>query len=219
MDGMFTVACELRGAENICIDIYEDPDYFHTLMEYLTQSTAARLKAWRKYLGHAELTPAFSFADDSIQLLSRDTYKEMVLPYHLKLARLTSTMEERGSAHLCGDATRHFTVIRDALNVYTFDTGFPVAHKELIKELGPEVCIQGGPHAALIYAGSRDEIRAASKKILDDVKPVGKKFIFRDGNDIPPGTPLENIEALYQACKDYGQFYTSVRKDFPHARI
>lgn len=205
-DGMFTVACELRGAENICVDMYEDTDYYHQLMDYLTESTAHRIKAWRKYLGLPQISEEFGFADDSIALLSEDTYRTFVLPYHKKLAGLISTMEKRGGTHLCGDATRHFKTIRDELNVYCFDTGFPVRHGELCEQLGPEVIIQGGPNVMLIQNGTIREIHDESKRILDETKVVSKKFIFRDGNDIPPYTPLEKVEALYEACKKYGQY-------------
>lgn len=205
-DGMFTVACELRGADNICIDMYEDPDYYHSLMDYLTECTIKRIKAWRKYMGEPEIAKSFGFADDSILLLSKEMYREFVLPYHKRLAKGISTMEERGGVHLCGDATRHFKTIRDELNIYSFDTGFPVNHKELCLELGDEVIIQGGPKAQLIQMGTPQQIEAESKRILEEVKLVSKTFIFRDGNDIPPYTPLENIQALYDACKKYGNY-------------
>ena len=205
-DGPFTVACELRGADKLCVDIYEDPDFYHQLMDYLTESIIQRMKAWRAYMGQPEVTKSFGFADDSIMLLSREMYREYVLPYHKRMAQALSTMEERGGVHLCGDATRHFKTLRDELNIYSFDTGFPVDHRALCQELGPEVVIQGGPRAQLIQMGSREEIRAESKRILDEVKPVSRTFIFRDGNDIPPYTPLENIQALYDACLEFGRY-------------
>lgn len=205
-DGMFTIACELRGADNICIDMYEDPDYYHQLMDYLTECTISRMKAWRKYMDLPEVAQEFWFADDSILLLSPDMYREFVLPYHKRLGKALSKMEKRGGVHLCGDATRHFKTIRDELNVYTFDTGFPVSHRELCLELGDEVTIQGGPKAQLIHEGTPEEIDCESKRIIDSVKPISKRFIFRDGNDIPPYTPLENIQALYDACKRYGRY-------------
>jgi uroporphyrinogen-III decarboxylase len=204
MDGMFTIACELRGADKLCMDMLEESDFYHALMDYLTEATIIRLKAWRAYMGQDEISESFNFADDSIMLLSRDMYRDYVLPYHKKLALATSTMQKQGGAHLCGDATRHFSLIRDELNVYSFDTGFPVKHRELCEELGPEVSIMGGPSVAFISEASCGEIDAESKRIIEAVKPIAPRFIFRDGNDLPPGTPLEKIEALYGACKKYG---------------
>lgn len=205
-DGPFTVACELRGADNLCVDMLEDPDYYHQLMDYVTESIILRMKAWRRYMGQPEITKSFGFADDSILLLSNPMYREFVLPYHKRMAHALSTMEERGGVHLCGDATRHFKTLRDELNIYSFDTGFPVDHRALCLELGEEVTIQGGPRAQLIQQGPKEAINAESKRILEAVKPVSRRFIFRDGNDIPPYTPLEHIQALYDACLKYGRY-------------
>lgn len=205
-DGPFTVACELRGADNLCVDMLEDPDYYHQLMDYVTESIILRMKAWRRYMGQPEITKSFGFADDSILLLSNPMYREFVLPYHKRMAHALSTMEERGGVHLCGDATRHFKTLRDELNIYSFDTGFPVDHRAICLELGEEVTIQGGPRAQLIQQGPKEAINAESKRILEAVKPVSRRFIFRDGNDIPPYTPLEHIQALYDACLKYGRY-------------
>ena len=205
-DGPFTVACELRGADNLCVDMLEDPDYYHQLMDYVTESIILRMKAWRRYMGQPEITKSFGFADDSILLLSNPMYREFVLPYHKRMAHALSTMEERGGVHLCGDATRHFKTLRDELNIYSFDTGFPVDHRAICLELGEEVTIQGGPRAQLIQQGPKEAIDAESKRILEAVKPVSRRFIFRDGNDIPPYTPLEHIQALYDACLKYGRY-------------
>jgi len=205
-DGPFTVACDLLGPSEACILLCEDPDYMHQLLNYITDSVINRVKAWRKYLGQPELSAFYPFADDSIMLLSNDMYKEFILPYHKKLVKSLSTMTEPGIIHLCGDSTRHFETIKNELNVKTFDTGYPVKHGELVKQLGPDVQIQGGPTADLLRLGTPEEVKKEAKRIIDEVKPYTKKFILREGNNTAPGTPLENIAALYEAAKLYGRF-------------
>lgn len=205
-DGPFTVACELVDPTELCILLYEDPDYVHQLMEYLTEATIQRIKAWRRYLGRPEIAEDFGFADDSILLLSKEMYEEFVLPYHKKLRESLSNTKRPGGIHLCGDATRHFKKISEELNINSFDTGFPVKHGELVRELGPDVRINGGPKAELIRKGTREQILMESKRILEEVMPYTKKFVLREGNDIAPYTPLENIQALYDAAKLYGRY-------------
>lgn len=205
-DGPFTLACELMGPAEFCICLYEDPEYAHQLMDYITDATIMRMKAWRKYRGMPEISESFDFADDSVLLLSKEMYKEFVLPYHKKLVNGLSEMKVPGRMHMCGDAARHFKTIRDELNIKAFDTGFPVKHGELVRELGPDVIIQGGPKSELIRTGSREEILKEAKRIIDEVKPYTKKFILREGNDIAPYTPLVNIQTLYEAAKMYGQY-------------
>ena len=205
-DGMFTLACELRGADNICVDMMLDPDYYHTLMDYLTEATIARLKAWHIYRGEKPIHKSYGFADDSILLLSKEQYREFVLPYHKRLMTAMSTMEEKGFCHLCGDATRHFKLIAEELNIGGFDTGFPVDHRALVLELGPDILIQGGVSSDIVFAGTPEMIEAETKRIIESVKPLTKKFVYRDGNNIAPYTPLENMLALYHAGVKYGKY-------------
>ena len=48
-DGPFTIACKLRGSSEVCIDMYEDPKYFHDLMSFVTDNIIRRMKAIRKW--------------------------------------------------------------------------------------------------------------------------------------------------------------------------
>ena len=203
-DGPFTVACGIRGASEICLDIYEDPDYVHELLNFITEATILRIKAWRKLFGRPEVTPdaAFSFADDSIQLLSPEIYKEFILPCHKKLMGCLGSPGFRASTHLCGDATHHFKFLRDELNIYSFDTGFPVNHGALAKELGPEVEISGGPAVGLLLYGAPCEIKAETQRILNEIMPHTRRFILREGNNLPPLVPEANIAAMYETAKN-----------------
>lgn len=205
-DGPFTVACDVRGATEFCIDLYEDQEYAHKLLDFLTEAAIYRLKEWRKYMGGPEIESKIEFADDSVSMLSPDMYKEFILPYHKKLCNALSNNNEKNGIHLCGDATRHFKTIRDELNVRTFDTGFPVKHGELVRELGPDVRVNGGPHVELLRTGTEYEIELETKRIIDEVKNDSKKFVLREGNNMAPYTPVKNIAAMYNACKKYGRF-------------
>lgn len=205
-DGPFTIACSIRGTTEFCLDLYEDPFYAHKLLEFITDAIIYRLKAWRKYVGTPEKDDCFYFADDSISLLSCNDYIEFVLPYHKKLVAALSNNSAYNCIHLCGDATRHFKTIKEELNVKWFDTGFPVEHGKIVKQLGKDVIIQGGPHAELLRSGKTPEIEMEVKRIIDDVKEHTRRFILREGNNMAPNTPIENIAAMYDSCKKYGVY-------------
>lgn len=204
-DGPMTLACNLRGATDFCIELYEDPDYAMQLLDYITEATILRIRAWRDYYG-LETPGGMYFADDSIALLSVRDYQRFILPFHKKILNELTTGDAPNHIHLCGDATRHFKTIRDELNVRSFDTGFPVAHGELCKELGGEVVINGGPRVDILKNGTDDEIVKETKRILDEVMPVSKTFVIRDANNVPAGTPIENIRLMYETVKQYGVY-------------
>jgi len=204
-DGPFTTACALRGATEICLDMYADPDFYHALMTLIVDATIGRMRAFRKRLGVPVDSTVWGFADDSIQLLSTRTYEELVLPYH---ERLTAEFGAEGpnSVHLCGDATRHFRVIRDRLKVNSFDTGFPVDFGALRADLGPDVQIYGGPPVALLLSGTPQAIRQEVRRILGTGVTEGGRFVLREANNLAPGTPMANVAAMYDACKEFERY-------------
>jgi len=204
-DGPFTVAANLRGATQLCVDLYEDPEYARKLLNFITEATIIRLKAWRRYMGDTDVPAQWGIADDSIQLLSREMYSDFVLPCHW---RLLSELAGPGphNIHLCGDATRHFKTICDELNVKIFDTGFPVDFAALRKELGNEVTIFGGPHIGLLQRGPVEAICEKTREILHSGVADNAPFVIREGNNLAPFTPLTHIRAFYEAARAYGLY-------------
>jgi uroporphyrinogen-III decarboxylase len=204
-DGPFTIASNLRGGTEICMELYTDPDYIHELLRYITEATIHRIKSVRKALGQEIKPKSFQFADDSIEMLSVDMYKEFVLPYH---KMLVSELGGEGphSIHLCGNVQRLMPTIVKELNVDTWDAGFPVDYENVRKELGPDVCIHTGPTVALLLDGSPEEVDAECKRILQSGITEGGKFILIEANNLSPCTPVENVAAMYEAACKYGKF-------------
>lgn len=204
-DGVFTLACELLGAETACALLYEDEDYMRRLFDFITEATVKRIKAFRKLNGEKEIC-AFGFADDSIALLSEDMYREAVLPYHKKLADALTSDGNVAGIHLCGDASRHFKTIQDELNCMSFDTGFPIDHEAVLRKLRPGTTMLGGPPVAFLEKASPAEVYNKVKEMALRLKKVSKYFIMREANNLPPSVPLTNVLAMYRAVAEYGVY-------------
>jgi uroporphyrinogen-III decarboxylase len=213
-DGPLSAAYKLRGAAEVCLDMLTDPDYYHDLMGFLTDCLIRRMKAIRQWRWDRNpdapdkgifRRPGYFFADDAVVLLSVDQYREFVLPYHRRMVQEFSD-DGRIGVHLCGDATRFFRLLRDELNVYTFDTGFPVDHGWLRRELGLEVLIYGGPSAVLVKSGPAEAIRQEVRRICESGVMEGGKFVLIDANNMAPCTPVEHVVALYEAAKQFGRY-------------
>ncbi len=203
-DGPFTVAQSLRGTE-IFTDFYTDPDYVRQLLDMIVEGTIARVLAHRRFFGLPEKSDGWGFADDAIQMLSTKMVREFVLPAHRKL-KAALTTADRINIHLCGDATRHFKMLRDELGTYSFDTGFPIDFGKMRQVLGPEVEIQGGPRATLLVSGTPDEVAAEVRRILGTGIMEGGRFILREANDLAPCTPLANLQTMYATARQYGRY-------------
>ncbi len=205
-DGPLTVAANIRGATEFFTDLIEDPDYAHRLLEFITEATVERIKAWRRLLGQPEKQENFWFADDSIQLISSEMYRQFVLPCHQRLRSELASSAVGGGIHLCGDSSRHFALIRDELGITSFDTGFPIDHASVRKCLGSEIEVLGGPHVEMIRSATPQQVFEGACKILNSGIMEGGRFVLREGNNLAPGTPLENIEAMYRAARECGRY-------------
>lgn len=208
-DGPFTVGCCLMGATELCLALYEEPEFTRDFLDYITEATIARIKYFRRLYGEPEKTENFGFADDSISLLSVKDYREHILPFHQKLVRELAYKGTSNGMHLCGNATHLFRTLVDELNITSFDTGFPVRFGELIRELGPDIGISGGVHVDILLRGNAGEIRAETKRILEEVKPLTRKFTIKEANNLSPCTRPESLLAMYEAVKEYGRYRRS----------
>lgn len=204
-DGPLTVACNVRGAGEFLTDLLEDPAYAHELLDYITEATIARIVAYRKRLGQPLKTQSWGFADDSVQLISGALYEEFIYPRH---KRLVDTFSDGGpnSIHLCGNATRHFPRLKELLNIQSFDTGFPVDFKWLREALGPDIEILGGPSAPFLRQATPEQTRQEAARILNSGIMDGGRFVLREGNNLSPGTPLENLRAMYDIVQRCGAY-------------
>ncbi len=204
-DGPMTVCCNIRGAAEFCLDLATDPSYASELLSYVTDAIIVRIKAYRSHFGFPEKDQGSGFADDSIALLSPTMYEEFILPLHRRILDAFS-LGGPNSVHLCGDATRHFPMLSEKLNIKSFDTGFPVDFTWLRSALGPDVEILGGPSIPFLKTATLEETLAESKRILESGITQGGRFILREGNNLSPDIPLENIEAMYLAAKTFGRY-------------
>lgn len=207
-DGVVTAGAAIFGADFFIL-LGEDPEKGRRVMEKITRDALARNAALRALAGEPVKSSWGYFADDSIQLISCAMYEELVLPLHalyLDESTETTAAQMNRGCHLCGDATRHYTTIRDRLGVVSFDTGFPVDHGWLRHELGPEVEISGGPHVNLLRHGTPDACYLEATRILESGIMDGGRFILQEGNNLPPCCPDENLLAVYEACLEKGRY-------------
>lgn len=198
-EGPLTVATALRG-NALWTDLYDDPEYVHRLLDFITTAIIARIRAHRRFFGLEEVAPDLFFADDAIQLISNKALKEFLIPVYRKL-KAGVTYAEQVKVHLCGDASRHFKTLRDEVGVNRFETGFPIDLAAMRRILGPEVILEGGPNIMFLHDASPQEVAAESRRILDSGVREGGRFILREANNLAPRTPLDNLAAMYAEAR------------------
>ena len=207
-DGPVTAVATIFGADGIAL-LGAEPDKARRLLDKIVDAVLIRNRYLADLAGGWRKNEWAWIADDSIQLISREMYEELVLPSHARWFDATNTgtaAHGRRSIHLCGDATRHFPVINRALGVTSFDTGFPVDFADLRRKLGPEVEVYGGPTVMVLRDGTPEECAGETRRILQSGIMQGGRFVLREGNNLPPCIPLANLEAVYATCQEFGRY-------------
>jgi uroporphyrinogen-III decarboxylase len=201
-DGPLTVAMNVRGPD-ILFEMIDDPEYAHKLFRFILD---AAIKRRAVLIKRYNLSNGSWMADDSIALIGTEQYRDMILPHHRYWYESVGAEFGKRTIHLCGDATRHFPILKEELGVTSFDTGFPVDFAWLRKTLGPDVEIMGGVEVGTLMTGSPDDVYRRAREILTSGIMEGGRFIFREGNNLPPNVPWKNLAAMYKAVQDFGRY-------------
>ena len=205
-DGPFTLAGNLRGITELCLDIYEDGDFVHELMTFVTDALIARGKAWYPLMGVELPMEGWmqGFGDDSAELLSVESYRQFVLPYH---RRLTEAFGGSGPCHIhmCGRAQHLFKTMQAELNMQDFYVGYFCDLGKMRRELGPDVMIEAGViHPTILRDGDAGEIRDEVKRGMTSGGMTGGRL--KVGTCVAPGTPAESLRIAYDAGREYGRY-------------
>ncbi len=207
-DGPLTVAYMLFG-EDIFMLLAAEPEKAKKLMMFITQAAIVRNEALNELAGRPKIASDGGLADDAIQLISTKMYEDLILPSHeFWYAHGSKAAAGSGSRgmHCCGDGTRHFKTIAEKLGLSYFDTGFPVDFGWLRSQLGEGVHISGGPPIHMFTGSRPEQLFDYTRDLLQSGILAGRRFGLREGNNMPPQVPLENMRAVYQACLEYGWF-------------
>jgi len=203
--GIFTKAVEIRGIEQLCLDMYDDPDFVEKYLHLITEKTIERIKAWYKVICEDDLQlpseGGFGCADDSLQLISDETYEKFVLPHH---EYLYSAMGKgaRGM-HLCGLSSQHYRVLHDKLKITAIDGPGPfVDHGYYLRELGPDFSFSAQTDHSILLNGSKDEIESMMQKMLKPEAKIPGRFSIM--GFLNSNTPLHNMQICYDAGQKYG---------------
>jgi hypothetical protein len=200
-DGPFGVGGDLMGKLEIFLAVKERPDFVRELLRIVTD----KLIAYLDFCWTEEKLPVpkdFAWTDDLAVSLSAETYREVVLPAE---KRLRFHFDGRLSLHMCGRSDHLLEIFRDDLAIHELQGfGYEVDLDRIAGVMGGKVVLIGNVNPMLIHAGTPDAVRAATRRVIEKLAPRGG-LIVQDGNNIPPGSPLANINAMMEAAEMWGR--------------
>jgi uroporphyrinogen decarboxylase len=201
-DGPFGVAGDLMGQTELFLAVKEKPDFVRELLRIVTD----KMIAYLDFCWEEEGLPRprdFAWTDDLAVGLSAETYRSLVLPSE---RRLRFHFDGRLSLHMCGATDHLLNIFVDDLKIHEFQGfGYQVSLNRVAEVMGGKVVLIGNVDPMLIHSGTPDDIREATRKVIEILGPC-RGVIIQDGSNIPPGSPLENINAMTEAAEVYGRY-------------
>jgi hypothetical protein len=202
-NGIFTVACHVRGAEALCLDLAEDPDFAREVLGIITEKTIARITAWHELAatGATLPLPSWGMADDSVQFISPRAYVETVLPSHERIYAAMTTGAR--SMHLCGHSQQHFAALYHQLGIRLLDGPGPFVDWGALLETYPGLSINAQADHTRLLLGPCEDIRQMLREALTEgARQPGRLQVM---GFLAPQTPLSHLRCMYEAGRELGR--------------
>ena len=205
--GLFTLAANLMGLQELIMTIMANPDRVHRLMRFLTHEIVAPwIVCQREHCGSNE-TATGSDALASPPMTSVGIVREFCLKYIQELEEHVGGIRLAG---LWGESVLPKPVelldikkegSPSTIQVLDPDVSIlgPTFFREYADETG--VAIVMGLDANLIGSGSVAEIASRARQFIEKGGRAGRFVLFM--NDIPYDTPPENVHAVVSAAHEY----------------
>jgi len=202
--GLFTKAAEIRGLEQLCLDLVEDPSFAHELLAVVTDLALQRIQCWHRLAATGREFPSaegWGLCDDSLTLISRAHYVEFVLPCHERLYAAMTTGPRH--IHLCGHVQHLFRALHDDLGITTFDgPGTQVDIPRMIEDIGAPITVQAQVSHGIL-GGPPATIEGAVRQVLDDRAKSHARMTLL-GYAVR-GMPLGNLGFFYDCAVRHGE--------------
>jgi uroporphyrinogen decarboxylase len=196
--GPLCTAGFVRGTTNFMIDLVEDPDGAHRLIDLCTRVVIDWLKAQHAAMG--DTVEGIFVLDDIVGFVNEEHYKEFAHPY---LKRICDAFPAGWVKLYHNDAEV------DACLDHLPDAGFNVLNwgkqrdiREVKRRVGHRMCLMGNVNPLEIgVRGTPAEVRAATLDVLEG--SGGEGIILSVGGGVSPGMPKANILAMQSALAEF----------------
>lgn len=202
----FEIYCWMTGLEEALVNTLTHPELVHTALSKITDFFAAKMALALQEIG--DLIDILYFADDlggqTNLLLSRQTYREIIMPYHVRLFQLGRTLAPHAAVMYHSDGAV-FDILPDLL-----EAGIEVLEavqidaenmnpRRLKATYGDRLAFHGGISVqSLLPSSDPDTVMMTCRELISIFGTRGG-YIAAPTHAIQVGTPPENVIAMLHA--------------------
>jgi uroporphyrinogen decarboxylase len=192
--GPFSLAARLCGMTEIMYLAIDEPETVHTILQKATEFLINYISAF-KYAG----ADGVIMAEPAAGILSPALNREFSSGYVADIVRRVQSDDFILIYHNCGNT---LALLDDIIKTKAagFHFGNAVVMADILPHIPPGALALGNIDPAGVFLqGSADDVRRSTVALLEQAKAYSN-FVLSSGCDIPTQTPLENIEAFFEAA-------------------
>jgi uroporphyrinogen decarboxylase len=195
--GVFENVAWIMGLEALSIALFDNPPLVEAMFERMGALTLGIVET----VAQMEAVGAVWLGDDlgfkTSTLLSPADLRRYVFPWHRKIAAAVHARGKPFLLHSCGFIEAVMPDLIEQVGIdarHSFeDAILPVT--EAKRKWGDRVALLGGVDVDLLARGSVDEVRAATRRILEACMPGGG-YALGSGNSVANYVKIENFLAM-----------------------
>lgn len=196
--GPFTLAGSLADVNRAFTYCTENPELLHILLEKATAFLIEYIIGCRDTGANGVF-----MAEPLAGMLSPKQAERFSEPYVKEIADAVRTENFIVIYHNCGNETIKMaeSIYRTGCDAYHF--GNAIDMKTMLETFPEDKIVMGNLDPAALFAGGTPaSVRQATLKLLEKCS-VHSNFLISSGCDIPPAAKWENIDAFFEAVKEF----------------
>jgi uroporphyrinogen decarboxylase len=189
--GPFSLAGRLFGVSELLELSLTDPKLTKRLLQKVTQFLIGYVLAFRD-----QGVDGVIMAEPAAGLLSPEGLAKYSSVFVKKIVDESQTDDFSIVLHNCGAKFIHFPKILEAgAEIYHFGAVMDI--EKALAEIPEDVILAGNlDPTSVFHSSTPEEVEEHTKSLLNKTSHY-RNFIISSGCDIPPGTPLKNLETFY----------------------
>lgn len=197
MIGPFSLAGRLYDMSEFMMACYCEPEVAGLLLDKCTEFLTAYCLELKKQGIQGVL-----IAEPAAGLLSNDGCRDFSSKYVKKIVDTAQDNDFMVILHNCGNAGQCTdAMLETGAGAYHFGNAIDMV--EALDACPKDVLVMGNIDPVVLFQqSSAEELYAATMQLLEKTA-VYDNFVISSGCDVPPHTPLCNIEAFYRAVEQF----------------
>jgi uroporphyrinogen decarboxylase len=202
---VFVSSWNLVGMENLLVAYHSDPAFVDRLSR-LVGDYNKELHRLALEAGLDVIVLGDDYAHKTATLMSPEHFRRFILP---GFREVVANIRACGGLCIKHSDGNIWAVLDDIVGCGVEGVGplEPGAGMDLVevKRRYPKLCVMGNVDVDLLCRGSVEEVRRATRELIDRVSPGGR-HILSSGNSITSAVPPENFRVMVETAREFGRY-------------